>query len=46
LEPDAEIGRKGAFCKGLILYYDPFEGAYGVQGRSLDRGVQGYFDER
>ncbi len=35
----------GQAVKDNILYYDPVEGAYGVQGKSLEWGIKGYFDE-
>jgi len=35
----------GQAVKDNILYYDPVEGVYGVQGRSLEWGIRGYFEE-
>ncbi len=35
----------GQAVKDNILYYDPVEGAYGIQGKSLEWGIRGYFDE-
>ncbi len=35
----------GQAAKDNILYYDPAEGAYCVQGKSLEWGIKGYFDE-
>ncbi len=35
----------GQAVKDNILYYDPVEGAYGIQGKSLEWGIKGYFDE-
>ena len=35
----------GQAVKDNILYYDPVEGVYGVQGKSLEWGIKGYFDE-
>ncbi len=29
-----------------ILFYDPVEGAYGMQGRSLEWGIKGYFGSK
>ncbi len=33
----------GQTVKDNILYYDPVEGTYGVQGKSLEWGIKGYF---
>ena len=41
-EPD-QLDTLGQAVKDNILYYDPVEGAYGVQGKSLEWGIQGYF---
>ncbi len=35
----------GQAVRDNILYYDPVEGEYGIQGRSLEWGIRGYFDE-
>ncbi len=35
----------GRAVKDNILYYDPVEGVYGVQGKSLEWGIKRYFDE-
>ena len=35
----------GQAVKDNILYYDPVEGTYGVQGKSLEWGIKRYFDE-
>ena len=35
----------GQAVKDNILYYDPVDGVYGVQGKSLEWGIKGYFDE-
>ncbi len=35
----------GQAVKDNILYYDPVEGEYGIQGRSLEWGIKGYFDQ-
>ena len=35
----------GQAVKDNILYYDPVEGEYGIQGRSLEWGIKGYFAE-
>ena len=29
-----------------ILFYDPIEGAYGMQGRSLEWGIKEYFGSK
>ncbi len=34
----------GLAVKDNILYYDPVEGTYGVQGKSLEWGIAGYFE--
>ena len=34
----------GQAVRDNILYYDPVEGEYGIQGRSLEWGIRGYFD--
>ncbi len=34
----------GQAVKDNILYYDPVEGAYGVQGKSLEWAIKGYFE--
>ena len=31
--------------KDNILYYDPVDEIYGIQGKSLEWGVKGYFEE-
>jgi len=33
----------GQAVKDNILYYDPVEGMYGIQGKSLEWGIKGYF---
>ena len=43
-EPD-QLDTLGQAVKDNILYYDPVEGAYGVQGKSLEWGIKGYFEE-
>ena len=40
--PD-QLDTLGQAVKDNILYYDPVEGEYGIQGRSLEWGVKGYF---
>jgi len=35
----------GQAVKDNILCYDPVEGTYGVQGKSLEWGIRGYFEE-
>ena len=35
----------GQAVKDNILYYDPVEGVYDVQGKSLEWGIKRYFDE-
>ncbi|MEA1934257.1 MAG: hypothetical protein U9N60_07495, partial [Thermodesulfobacteriota bacterium] len=35
----------GQSVKDNILYYDPVDGVYGVQGKSLEWGIKGYFEE-
>ena len=40
-----QLDTLGQAVKDNILYYDPVEGVYGVQGRSLEWGIKGYFDE-
>ncbi|CAN2040231.1 AAA family ATPase [Candidatus Magnetomoraceae bacterium gMMP-15] len=34
----------GNFVHNNILFYDPVKGAYGLQGKSLEWGVKGYFN--
>ena len=29
-----------------ILFYDPVEGAYGMQGKSLEWGIKEYFESK
>jgi len=36
----------GQAVKDNILYYDPVEGIYGIQGKSLEWGIKGYFDRQ
>lgn len=36
----------GQAVKDNILYYDPVDGIYGIQGKSLEWGIKGYFEER
>ncbi len=43
-EPN-QLETLGQAVKDNILYYDPVEGAYGIQGKSLEWGIKGYFDE-
>ena len=33
----------GQAVKDNILYYDLVEGTYGIQGKSLELGIKGYF---
>ena len=40
-----QLNTLGQAVKDNILYYDPLEGAYGVQGRSLEWGIKSYFDD-
>ena len=35
----------GQAVKDNILYYDPVDGIYGIQGKSLEWGISGYFEE-
>ena len=35
----------GQAVKDNILYYDPVDGIYGIQGKSLEWGIRGYFEE-
>ena len=42
---DTEEQLLGELVRDNILYYDPADGAFGVQGKSLEWGIQGYFDE-
>ncbi len=35
----------GQAVKDNILYYDPVDGIYGIQGKSLEWGTKGYFEE-
>ena len=35
----------GQAVKENILYYDPVNGIYGIQGKSLKWGIKGYFEE-
>ena len=35
----------GQAVKDNILYYDPADGIYGIQGKSLEWGIKGYFEE-
>ena len=35
----------GQAVKDNILYYDPVDGVYGVQGKSLEWGIKGYFEK-
>ena len=35
----------GQAVKDNILYYDPVDGIYGIQGKSLQDGIKGYFEE-
>ena len=35
----------GQAAKDNILYYDPVDGIYGIQGKSLEWGIRGYFEE-
>jgi len=41
---DCDTALLGALVKDNILYYDPVDGVYGVQGRSLEWGIRGYFE--
>jgi AAA+ ATPase superfamily predicted ATPase len=34
----------GQAVKDNILYYDPVDGVYGIQGKSLEWGIKGYFE--
>lgn len=40
-----QLDTLGQAVKDNILYYDPVEGEYGIQGRSLEWGIKGYFAE-
>ncbi len=40
--PD-QLDTLGLAVKDNILYYDPVEGEYGIQGRSLEWGIKEYF---
>ena len=42
-EPE-QLDILGQAVKDNILYYDPVEGVYGIQGKSLEWGLKGYFD--
>ena len=35
----------GQAVKDNLLYYDPVDGVYGIQGKSLEWGIKGYFEE-
>jgi len=35
----------GLLVRDNILYYDPVEGIYGIQGKSLEWGIKRYFEE-
>ena len=35
----------GQSVKDNLLYYDPVDGIYGIQGKSLEWGIKGYFEE-
>jgi len=35
----------GQAVKDNILYYDPVDGVYGIQGKSLEWGIRGYLEE-
>ena len=35
----------GQAVKDNILYYAPVDGIYGIQGKSLEWGIEGYFEE-
>ncbi|MDL1964339.1 MAG: ATP-binding protein [Deltaproteobacteria bacterium] len=35
----------GQAVRDNILYYDPVDGIYGIQGKSLEWGIKGYFEE-
>ncbi len=39
-----QLNTLGQAVKDNILYYDPLDGVYGVQGKSLEWGIKGYFD--
>ena len=41
---DCDTTLLGDLVKDNILYYDPVDGVYGVQGKSLEWGIKGYFD--
>ena len=41
----AQLDVLGQAVKDNILYYDPIEGVYGIQGKSLEWGIKGYFEE-
>jgi hypothetical protein len=34
----------GQSVKDNLLYYDPVDGVYGIQGKSLEWGIKGYFE--
>ena len=40
-----QLDTLGQAVKDNILCYDPVEGEYGAQGRSLKWGIKGYFAE-
>ena len=41
---DVDNSLLGWLVKDNIIYYDPVEGEYGIQGKSLEWGIKGYFD--
>ncbi len=44
LDP-AQLDILGQAVKDNILYYDPVDGVYGVQGKSLEWGIKEYFEK-
>jgi len=42
---DCDTTLLGDLVKDNILYYDPVDGVYGIQGKSLEWGINGYFEE-
>ena len=42
---DCDTDLLGNLVKDNILYYDPVDGVYGVQGKSLEWGIRGFFEQ-
>jgi hypothetical protein len=42
---DAPAEVLGQLVNDNILYYDPVDGLYGLQGRSMELGVREYFEQ-